>query len=343
MAIDKDALKGIALVSLLVVAGIAALLPLRWKLLAGNKSWLSYLNAMAAGVFLCLGIVHILPEAAEQVGKVMGEKDNDKYRVPYLLAVGSYTVLLCLERAVETYIQKKEAEQRRQVPAPRPTESSPLIIENGGKDAQPQDKTEAKDDCCHGHDHAHGAHEDDDECHEHDHDDEEEHIGHSHSHGNVMSFVLLLALSVHSIVEGVALGVMHDANSTIVLFIAIIGHKWAEALALGVALSKSSIPPRRSIAYVIFYACCSPAGLAVGWATEKVLSSATGFVTACAAGTFVYVGATEIVVEEFFSRSGSENSWRKLLAFFVGLAAIYAVTVWGDPMLETMTTKFKQH
>lgn len=61
---------------------------------------------------------------------------------------------------------------------------------------------------------------------------------HSHDHdttdkrGNLTAYILLIALSIHSIFEGIALGIKSETEPMHELGIAILVHKWAEALTL---------------------------------------------------------------------------------------------------------------
>ena len=62
-----------------------------------------------------------------------------------------------------------------------------------------------------------------------------------------MLYVLTVLLSMHSLIEGVALGVGTTINDTLGLLLAICAHKWFEAFALGVRLAiqkvKEGHPP----------------------------------------------------------------------------------------------------
>jgi zinc transporter ZupT len=53
------------------------------------------------------------------------------------------------------------------------------------------------------------------------------------------SYLLLLALSVHSIFEGIAIGVQRSTSSAVKLMIAVIVHKQVASLALGISFGKA--------------------------------------------------------------------------------------------------------
>lgn len=51
-------------------------------------------------------------------------------------------------------------------------------------------------------------------------------------HSRITPFVLLLALSIHGLFEGLALGLQGSFNEALFLLICIMTHKWAEGFTL---------------------------------------------------------------------------------------------------------------
>ena len=108
------------------------------------------------------------------------------------------------------------------------------------------------------------------------------------------SFVLLpvIMLSVHSLLEGGALGVASNVELFSVLAIAIVGHKWAEGFALSVQINQAPDSLARRMSYYIFFALMTPIGLLAGSlihhdnASLPLLAS----INSLAAGTFLYLG-----------------------------------------------------
>jgi zinc transporter 1/2/3 len=145
----------------------------------------------------------------------------------------------------------------------------------------------------------------------------------------VYPFVLTLVLSVHSVIAGVSLGLETTLTSSFVIFIAIIAHKGSAAFALGISLRDAEIPSSRLVAIIAFFCCMTPLGIVLGTAFTSLLTSrmATGteaIFDALAAGTFLYVGALDIVEEVFAKR---ERRWLKfiLLAAAFGFMALMAI------------------
>lgn len=59
---------------------------------------------------------------------------------------------------------------------------------------------------------------------------------------------------------------------------------------------------KRSVIFLIVYAIVSPIGIGVGWALLKYSSSLVALISsALSGGTFIYIGATEVMSEEFSS------------------------------------------
>jgi zinc transporter 1/2/3 len=68
------------------------------------------------------------------------------------------------------------------------------------------------------------------------------------------------------------------------------------------------------------FAFASPLGCAIGMALESTASVVVNVVfSSLAAGTFVYIACSEVVVEEF---STPGNRWVKLLVFIIGAGII---------------------
>ena len=76
-------------------------------------------------------------------------------------------------------------------------------------------------------------------------------------------------------------------------------HKWAASLTLGISFSKGTIEPKHAISMILIFSCSTPLGIGIGWILSSNSEVISGIFMAIAAGTFVYISAAEIVVEEF--------------------------------------------
>lgn len=160
--------------------------------------------------------------------------------------------------------------------------------------------------------------------HIHDHKQDHKHSMIKHS-SQITPYLLLAALSFHGFFEGIALGLSKSSKSTISFFIAIIGHKWAEGLTLGISFSKTQIEKSMFIKMIIIFSFFTPIGVGIG----MILNSSSDWVQcifmSLTVGTFLYIAASEIIVEEF---SISRYKWIKLLFMFLGLILISGMTIW---------------
>ena len=171
---------------------------------------------------------------------------------------------------------------------------------------------------------------------------EMEHGGHDHTNGETQgqngivrkessgggtgrgAVILLGALAVHSILEMTALGLADTFGDSALLTLSIALHQPAESIALLVAFLKSGMPKPQIIKFLSIFSCMGPIGVAIGMAVNNFASPLVDAVMlAVVAGTFVYVGATEVIPEEW---EDSEHKWKKFFALISGIVSIFAIT-----------------
>eukprot|EP00546_Thalassionema_frauenfeldii_P012004 CAMPEP_0178912988 /NCGR_PEP_ID=MMETSP0786-20121207/10583_1 /TAXON_ID=186022 /ORGANISM="Thalassionema frauenfeldii, Strain CCMP 1798" /LENGTH=390 /DNA_ID=CAMNT_0020585661 /DNA_START=47 /DNA_END=1216 /DNA_ORIENTATION=- len=119
--------------------------------------------------------------------------------------------------------------------------------------------------------------------------------------------ILLMALAVHSILEMTALGLADTFGDAALLSLSIALHQPAESIALLVAFIKSGLSEADIIKYLSIFSSMGPMGVALGMAVNEFAAPIVDSVMlAVVAGTFVYVGATEVIPEEF---EDGEHKW----------------------------------
>jgi len=105
-------------------------------------------------------------------------------------------------------------------------------------------------------------------CHDHDHVPSGVRLTSSvEGHGASTTMPLLLAVlfSVHSFIAGLALGVQSKfGSSALAILIAILGHKFVEALALASSFVKEGLGPTTALPALAVYCTMTPAGVLVG-------------------------------------------------------------------------------
>ena len=114
--------------------------------------------------------------------------------------------------------------------------------------------------------------------------------------------VLLIALTMHSIFEGIALGLTKEFSATINIMLALILHKPAAAMSLGVSLTKNFVEKdemRKGVMLLTIFAVATPIGIMLGMALQHSSDIVEVIFNSFAGGTFLYIAASEVIVEEF--------------------------------------------
>ena len=144
-------------------------------------------------------------------------------------------------------------------------------------------------------------------------------------------YALLVALSIHSVIAGVALGGQAQTSGVLYIFLAILAHKTSAAFALGVGLARSELSLKRSRALVYLFALATPLGIVAGAVLGNVLRTAVGryfdaTFMAIAAGSFIYIASMDILQDEFLHAGGRLVKWL-LAALAVALTALLSVWI----------------
>lgn len=113
-----------------------------------------------------------------------------------------------------------------------------------------------------------------------------------------MPYLLLILLSIHSVIEGAALGIYNNISQVLIIFVAIISHKSAEAFALGVSMRSHKIPKKVMLGLIALFALMTPIGIISSSLILQFLSSnqsslAQAIFPGIAAGTFLYIASFE--------------------------------------------------
>lgn len=105
-------------------------------------------------------------------------------------------------------------------------------------------------------------------------------------------FLAVVMLSVHALLEGVALGTREDFSLLFIMFVAIIAHKWAASYSLAVQISKNSFNKKLNWVLFLIFALMTPIGIFFGNFISTGLNNniLTPVFTSMAAGTFLYIG-----------------------------------------------------
>lgn len=155
--------------------------------------------------------------------------------------------------------------------------------------------------------------------------DEEEHLVKANDSPEAQQWsftplVLMIGLSVHSLFEGIATGLVETQSGIWTLAIAIFLHKWAEAMALGISFAKN-FQDRMGLVYLMLtiFSFATPVGIAIGMIVGQGGDLLDIIFNSLAGGTFTYIACSEVVVEEF--SIPKYKGW-KILMFLLGAGLI---------------------
>jgi zinc transporter 1/2/3 len=149
------------------------------------------------------------------------------------------------------------------------------------------------------------------------------------SRGSIFPYLLMLTLSVHSIITGIALGLEDHLMSAVAIFLAVMAHKFTAAMALAISFSREAIELKRSRALLGVFYVMTPIGIILGTWWSSLLSGQgeamiEGIFDALAAGTFIYISVVDILSEEF---SANEARWGLFLMTVLGFAVMALVAI----------------
>ena len=143
-------------------------------------------------------------------------------------------------------------------------------------------------------------------------------------------YILMIVLSIHSVITGIALGTEARIAQALVLLIAVMAHKGTAAFALTVSLLRGAVPLKRIFGMVVLFSLMTPAGILLGIGFMMILSGRAeqvfeaGF-DALAAGSFLYIALLDILREEFTARQHRSIKFALVLA---GIAVMAIVAIW---------------
>lgn len=296
-----------ALIGLLLLTLLFGFIPARVKWFRDtdgtetHRTVLSLISCFAGGVFLAACLLDIIPDYLSDINTELdARKVETSFPLPeFIIAAGFFMVLL-LERIVLNCRELRGSHAER----------APLIPDNRNG---------------HGHGHSHSVTSS---------PDLESSGHHVHvdfqAHSPFRSFMLFLSLSLHSVFEGLAIGLQNTDSKVLEICIAILVHKSIIVFSLSVKLVQSAVRPLWVAAYIVVFAVMSPLGIAIGISVIEAQLAAGPLIQAVleglAAGTFVYITFLEILPHELNSPG---RQLLKGLFILLGFSVMAALTFLG--------------
>ncbi|KAG0724457.1 Zinc transporter ZIP1 [Chionoecetes opilio] len=129
---------------------------------------------------------------------------------------------------------------------------------------------------------------------------DQEHAG----HGVPTSIIFLLALGVHSLFEGMAVGLQTQTEKVLEFSVAVLVHEVVMAFSFGMEVSNNNTLSRwGKAAYVVIFTSTIPLGIAAGVGLQTAPSANREIVSAVleafATGIFIHVIFIEVLAKEF--------------------------------------------
>ncbi|XP_040208500.1 zinc transporter ZIP2 isoform X2 [Rana temporaria] len=159
---------------------------------------------------------------------------------------------------------------------------------------------------------------------------------HNHVHTQVYSsssfrsLILFCSLSIHSVFEGLAIGLQSNYSSALQIAIAVLIHKGIIVFSLSLKLIQSMTRPAWLITYIVIFSLMSPIGITIGIIVTlqktSILTLVQTILAGIASGTFVYVTFLEILPQELNS---GERPLLKVFFIIIGFAVMAVVAIWA--------------
>ena len=311
---NHESIKGITIAILFVITLFAGLLPLKIRPSAGQgnarQRFLSLCNCFAGGVFFATCLLDLLPMI------------RDKYQQAFSLA-GIHTVfpvaefttcvgfflVLTVEQIVHAFCDSSLLHGSHG----SPSHNEPLLgrsAEDGfysssSSSFRPQQRKKPKS-----------------------------------GESGFRVYILILALSMHSIFEGLALGLITEVDLLVQITAAIVIHKSIIAFSLSVNLVQHEMKTKTVVKSTILFSIISPIGTGIGMtvlrgSTQQSSSLASGILQGIANGTFLYVTFFEIFQQELADRG---SRLLKVLPMIVGYSVVTGLVYYSSGLEQESQT-----
>ncbi|XP_023657021.1 zinc transporter ZIP1 isoform X2 [Paramormyrops kingsleyae] len=144
------------------------------------------------------------------------------------------------------------------------------------------------------------------------------------SHSAIRSFILVFSLSLHSVFEGLAVGLQQDKQQILEICLALLLHKSVISFSLALKLTQGQLRQAAVAGCLLLFSVMSPLGIGLGIALTETQSTpqhqlARSTLEGLAAGTFIYITFMEILPHELGS---SQGRIPKLALLLTGFAVV---------------------
>jgi len=273
---------------------------------------LSLLNCLAGGVVVAVGFIHVLSDATSNLTSYFG---NNGYPFSFLFCSASLLFLFCIDRLLlGGEHSHSDIDGIRDSSKDLPFDSSQTNIRTSELTQEMSSPDLKKG--------------------------EQAQIGRvsadtlASKESIVTALVFVVALSIHSVFEGLGLGSEQDQHGLTALILAIVAHKLLEAFALGLSVFYAKFKWWQNLILLVIYATSTPVGVGIGWgATSGSTTASTnlinGILVSIAAGSLLYIGLIEILPTEFNKRQTRKMMLLRCAFMIFGWFLLALVAEWA--------------
>lgn len=297
---------------------------------------ISWCNCTATGIFLAMCFLGLLPYVQEMFQSILKKADyNLKFPLTESVVVIGFILTLLIEQSILSWQEQKEAclqdDMEQNQGLLEECEMQDLSDDTSGLREEPETRlVEELHNSIH---HSKCSGESDPSVDISISNNINQNLGHTHfslifQRGNTFPFfILALATGLHSIFEGITLGLQTHITKAVHLFIAIIIHECLIAVALGINSTRLRYTFTSYLRFALLFSAAIPIGVLIGILIQHAPGTggeiASAVLQGLSAGIFLHVTFQDFLPTEF-----SNSQDRTLKVFFVtlGFGIIAVVT-----------------
>lgn len=145
----------------------------------------------------------------------------------------------------------------------------------------------------------------------------------SYTHKHIAGRTAALGLGVHSLIDGIVIGAGFEISNELGLIttLAVIAHEFPEGITSMAVLLHSNVKKSLAVFYSFLVAIATPIGAILTLLFLKNINEVfLGILLALAAGSFMYVGASDLVPE-------THENYNKKNALFLILGIVFVIVI----------------
>lgn len=263
------------------------------------------------GVLICTTFVHMLPEVIEVVEQLQQCKSlaQTPFALPEMLLCTGFFLMYALDVSMSGFVHRQQQKLSRK-------ESLVSVAFERGRSPRQSVLLGAKRETAVKEIPEHKA---------------EDHHGHSHmpplaeEGSSARGLGIILALSLHELFEGMAIGLEGSVSTVWFMFGAVAAHKLVLAFCVGMELLVARTRGSLAIIYLVTFSIVTPIGIGVGLGISHQVapghpSLPSGILQGIACGTLLYVVFFEILTE-------NHSRWLSMLATVAGFALMFGLQI----------------